>query len=176
MNNLIKPIKRNRITKLILLLTLFSINTQIMAQKNHTVSQTSSEVTESEKKLREFYHSYITAANARDFNAIANVVAEDVMLNGKMVKRADIIAQFKILIKAIPDFKWNVKQLVVDGEDIAARLRDSGTPEANTIFGENPKRNLVEFTEFGSYKVRDGLFVEMWFLIDVTAIAEQLKN
>ncbi len=177
MKNLIeiKSMNLNRITKLILLLTLFSINTQIMAQKNSTASQRSSENIESEEKLREFYHSYIAAANARDFDAIANVVAEDVMLNGKMVKRADIIAQFKILIKAIPDFKWNLQQLVVDGEDIAARLRDSGTPEANTFFGDNPKGKTVEFTEFGSYKVRDGLFVEMWFLIDVTAIAEQLK-
>lgn len=176
MNNLIKSTYLNRITKLILLLILFSINTQIMAQKNSTASQRSSVVIESEKNLREFYHSYIAAANSRDFDAIANVVAEDVMLNGKMVKRADIIAQFKILIKAIPDFKWNLKQLVVDGENIAARLLDSGTPEANTFLGDNRKRNTVEFTEFGSYKVRNGLFVEMWFLIDVTAIAEQLKN
>lgn len=76
------------------------------------------------------------------------------------------------ILKAILDFKWNLKQLVVDSEDIAARLRDSGSPEINTSFGENPNRNFAEFTEFASYKVRNGLFVEMWFLIDVTAIAE----
>ena len=175
MNNLIKIINLKRIKKLILLLTLFSITTQIMSQTK-SPSQRSSEVIDAKTKLREFYHSYIAAANSRDFDAIANVVAEDVMLNGKMVKRADIIAQFKILIKAIPDFKWNLQQLVVEGEHIAARLRDSGTPEANTFFGENPIGHIVEFTEFGSYKVRNGLFVEMWFLIDVTAIAEQLKK
>lgn len=177
MNNLIKIMSGNlsRITKLMFVLALFSISIKSMAQQKSSASETTSNSIKSENKLRDFYRSYIAAANSRDFDAIADVVAEDVMLNGKMVKREDIIAQFKILLKAIPDFKWNLKQLVVDGEDIAARLRDSGTPEANTFFGDNPKRNTVEFTEFGSYKVRNGLFVEMWFLIDVTAIAEQFK-
>jgi len=127
-------------------------------------------------KLQDFYRKYIAAANARDYDAIANAVAEDVRLNGKMVRRADIIAQFKTLIEAIPDFKWNLQQVVVEDGEIGARSLDSGTPGSKTFFGENPKGKTVEFTEFGSYKVKDGLFVEMWFLIDVTAIAEQLKN
>lgn len=162
--------------KLMFALALLSISTMAMAQSTKVTSTTSKTVISDNSKLRDFYRSYIAAANARNYDAIANVVAEDVKLNGKMVKRADIIAQFKILIEAIPDFKWNLQQLVVDGGEIGARLRDSGTPGAKTFFGENPKGKTVDFTEFGSYKVKDGLFVEMWFLIDVKAIAEQLKN
>ncbi|KRD58797.1 hypothetical protein ASE40_21060 [Flavobacterium sp. Root935] len=162
--------------KLILALALLSTSTMAVAQSTKVISTTSKTVTSDNNKLRDFYRSYIAAANARDYDAIANVVAEDVRLNGKMVSRADIIAQFKILIEAIPDFKWDLQQLVVDGGEIGARLRDSGTPGAKTFFGENPKGKTVEFTEFGSYKIKDGLFVEMWFLIDVTAIAEQLKK
>lgn len=162
--------------KFMFTLVLLSIGTMAMAQSTKVISNTSKTVTLDNIKLRDFYRSYIAAANARDYDAIANVVAEDVKLNGKMVRRADIIAQFKILIEAIPDFKWNLQQLVVDDGEIGARLHDSGTPGAKTFFGKNPKGKTVEFTEFGSYKVKDGLFVEMWFLIDVTAIAGQLKN
>jgi len=130
----------------------------------------------SENKMRDYYRGYIEAANSRNYDAIAKVIAEEVKLNGKMVKRADIIAQFKILIDAMPDFTWDLKQLVVDGEEIGARSLSSGTPGAKTFFGENPNRKRVEFTEFGSYKVQNGHFVEMWFLIDVTAITQQLTN
>jgi predicted ester cyclase len=55
-----------------------------------------------EKTLHDFYRNYIAAANARDFAAIANVVAEQVTLNGVAVNREDIISQFKILVDAVP--------------------------------------------------------------------------
>lgn len=178
MKNVIKTLTATAIgsfnkTKFIILL--LTINSIGMAQNKKTESP-KSKVEISENKLRDFYQSYIAAANARNYDAIANVVAEEVMLNGKMVKREDIISQFKILIDAMPDFKWNLQQLVVNNGEIGARLRDSGTPGKSTFFGENSKGKSVEFTEFGSYKVKNGFFVEMWFLIDVTTIAEQLKN
>lgn len=128
------------------------------------------------KTLHDFYRNYIAAANARDFDAIANVVTENVTLNGAAVKREDIIAEFKGLVNAVPDFTWHIEDLVVEEDRIAARLRDTGTPEATTFFGQNPNGKSVTFTEFGSYKVRDGLFVEMSYLIDVTAISQQLKK
>jgi predicted ester cyclase len=128
------------------------------------------------KTLHDFYRNYIAAANARDFAAIVNVVAESVTLNGAAVKREDIIAEFKGLVNAVPDFTWNIVDLVVEEDRIAARLRNTGTPESTTFFGQNPNGKSVTFTEFGSYKVRDGLFVEMSYLIDVPSISQQLKK
>ncbi len=129
-----------------------------------------------EKTLHSFYRDYIAAANARDFAAIANVVAENVTLNGVPVKREDIIAEFKGLVDAVPDFTWHIEDLVVEEDRIAARLRDTGTPKEKTFFGQNLDGKSVTFTEYGSYKVRDGLFVEMSFLMDVTSISQQLKE
>ncbi|MBD0297865.1 MAG: ester cyclase [Flavisolibacter sp.] len=132
--------------------------------------------TSKNKSLHDFYRNYIAAANARDFAAIANVVAENVTLNGVPVKREDIIAEFKGLVNAVPDFTWHIEDLVVEEDRIAARLRDTGTPEATTFFGQNPNGKSVTFSEFGSYKIRDGLFVEMSYLIDVPSISQQLKK
>ncbi len=129
-----------------------------------------------EKTLHDFYRNYIAAANARDFAAIANIVAEKVTLNGVAVKREDIIAEFKKLVDAVPDLTWYIEHLVVEEDRIAARLQDTGTPKATTFFGQNPNGKSVKFTEYGSYKVRDGLFVEMSFLMDVTSISRQLKE
>lgn len=42
-----------------------------------------------------FYRKYITAANSRDFDAIAIVVADNVKLNGQVVKRVNVLAGFK---------------------------------------------------------------------------------
>jgi predicted ester cyclase len=126
--------------------------------------------------LYEFYRDYIAAANSRDFDAIADIVAERVKLNGNIVKREDIIKEFKKLIEAVPDFTWDIQDLLVDGNSISARLTDTGTPSENTFFGPNPERKLVEFTEYGSYKVENGYFVEMWYLIDFPSIARQLEQ
>jgi predicted ester cyclase len=149
------------------------------SNKENTVpngnSDNSSE-TKGNRTLHDFYRNYIAAANARDFAAIANVVAEDVKLNGTPVKREDIIAEFKGLISAVPNFTWDIKDLVIEEDRIAARLQNTGTPNAETFFGQNSNAKSVTFTEFGSYKVRDGLFVEMNYLIDVPSISQQLKK
>ena len=91
MNNILKIKSGNlsSITKLMLVLAFFSISINSMGQQKSSASATTSNSSKSENKLRDFYRSYIAAANSRDFDAIANVVAEDVMLNGKMVKRED---------------------------------------------------------------------------------------
>jgi len=134
------------------------------------------DINSTNEELHAFYRNYITAANSRDFGAISNNVAENLTLNGVAVKREDIISEFKGLVDAVPNFTWHIEDLVVEGDHIAARLRDTGTPKATTFFGQNPDGKSVEFSEYGSYKVRDGLFVEMWYLIDLASISQQLNK
>lgn len=75
----------------------------------------------------------------------------------------------------MPDFVWRIEDLFTQDGRIAARLRDAGTP-AKRWLGFEPTGASVEFTEFASYRVRDGRFLEMWFLMDIPSVSEQLSR
>jgi len=125
--------------------------------------------------LQEFYRRYIDAANARQFDVIATLIHDDVMINGLPHKREDSLSGLREITDAVPDFFWHIEDLLTQDDRIAARLRDTGKPTKRWL-GFNPTGASVEFTEFASYKVRDGRFAEMWFLMDVSAIADQLGS
>lgn len=123
--------------------------------------------------LRAFYHRYVEAANARDYDAIAELLHDKVTVGGNLYKRDDVLASLKGIVDAVPDFTWHLEALVIEEDRIAARLRDTGTP-TKTFLGVPPTGASVEISEFASYRVRDGRFEEMWFLIDQPTLASQL--
>ncbi|MEQ8475115.1 ester cyclase [Fulvivirga sp.] len=128
----------------------------------------------SRDNLKDFYLKYVEAANSRDFETISNMINDDVVLKGKPSKKEESIAGFKQVISTFPDHKWHIEDLFIDGDRIAVRLRNTGTPKKTTSFGKNPNEISVEYTEYASYKVVDGKFIEMWYLIDDLGIREQL--
>jgi predicted ester cyclase len=124
--------------------------------------------------LKGFYGRYIAALNARDFDVVETLVADDVHVNGKPYQRKDVIASLEGIVAAVPDFFWTVQDLFTEEGRIAARLHDTGTP-VKPFLGQEPTGAPFAITEYGSYRVSDGLFVDMWFLMDSAAVAEQLR-
>lgn len=125
--------------------------------------------------LSDFYHRYIAALNERNFEVVATLIPDEVKVNGQYTKREDVLASLNWLTDVVPNYKWHIEDLFTDGERIAVRLHDTGTPAKN-FFGAEPTGGSIEFTEFASYKVHDGKFVEMWYLIDVEKIKDQLTK
>lgn len=128
----------------------------------------------SNSEMRAFYQRYVAAANTRDFQFIASIFAEDVSVNGVQVKRADVIAGLTWLVDAVPDLVWHLDDLVVEDDRLAAKLRDKGTP-TKEFLGFAPNGAQIEFAEYTHYKVKAGLFVEMWYMLDTAEIAKQLN-
>jgi len=125
--------------------------------------------------LHDFYQRYVAALNERNFDVVATLIPDEVMVNGQPNKREDVLAALKWLTDVVPDYKWHIEDLFIDGERIAVRLHDTGTP-AKTFFGAEPTGGAIGFTEFASYRVRGGQFAEMWYLLDTAAIVEQLNS
>ncbi|MFC5814072.1 ester cyclase [Nonomuraea harbinensis] len=65
--------------------------------------------------------------------------------------------------------------MVVDGDRVAARLVDTGTPvkEGN---GLAPTGASVSFAETAFYRVEDGRFKSMWYLMDADTVRRQLAG
>ena len=125
--------------------------------------------------LSDFYRRYIASLNERNFDVLETLIADDVAVNGKMHKREDVVAGLHWLTTTVPDYVWKIEDLFTEEERIAVRLRDKGTP-VETFLGAAPTGASIEFTEFASYRVQGGQFVEMWYLLDTASIIDQLSK
>jgi predicted ester cyclase len=124
-------------------------------------------------ELRSFYEGYVALANDRDFDRLDEFVHDEVIVNGTPVARDDMVAQLRGHTLAVPDFSWDLQDLVVGDGRIAARLVDRGTPVSEWN-GLAPTGASVEFAETAFYEVVDGRFATMWFLMDVDTVKQQL--
>lgn len=125
--------------------------------------------------LKAFYGRYIAALNARDFDTIRSLIADEVHVNGTPYKGDDVIASLRGIADAVPDYRWTVQDLFADENRIAARLQDKGKP-AKAFLGHEATGASLDIMEYGSYRVEDGRFVDMWFLIDAATAGEQLRT
>tara|TARA_R110000782_G_scaffold167129_2_gene259071 strand:- start:24989 stop:25318 length:330 start_codon:yes stop_codon:yes gene_type:complete len=104
---------------------------------------------------------------------IASLYHDEVLINGVPRTRDDALRGFKETIDAVPDFHWHLEDLVIEGDRIASKLRDTGTP-VKEWFGLPPNGRSVDFTELCHYRVQDGRFAEAWFMMDYLTVADQL--
>lgn len=161
--------------KRVLIVAIASLTT-LSNVKSQNMNTLNSPIRPAEAAMREFYQRYIDAANNRDFGIIASMINDEVLINGKKAKKEESIAGFKFVIDNVPNHVWHIEDLHIDGERVAVRLRNTGTPKETSFYGQNPTGKSVEFTEFASYKIRNGRFVEMWYLVDAAKIREQLND
>ncbi|MFD6566614.1 ester cyclase [Micromonospora profundi] len=126
-------------------------------------------------ELRDFYLRYVELANKREFARMAEFAHEEVIMNGTPVKMADMVAEFYKHVDAVPDFHWEIQDLVVEGDRVAARLIDTGTP-VQEWNGLTPTGKSVRFAETAFYRIEDGKFKDMWYLMDADTVRRQLAG
>jgi predicted ester cyclase len=129
----------------------------------------------SETDVRGVFERYIAALNAHEFHRMTEFVHDEVVVNGHSVRRDDVIAELQGHGDAVPDFTWRVQDVAVEGDRVAARLFNRGTP-AKEWFGVTPTGVTVEYAEYAFHKVRDGRFYEMNYLMDAQAVQRQLSS
>ncbi|MFG2455775.1 ester cyclase [Streptomyces sp. NPDC048523] len=82
----------------------------------------------SDGDLRAFYLRYIEALNAHEFDAMDEFISDRTTLNGEPATRDDLIAVQTHDVDAVPDLHWELNELLFDGDRLAARLVNTGTP------------------------------------------------
>ena len=124
--------------------------------------------------FRDIYTRYLACCNERRFSEFAEFVHDPIRFGGEMTPLAAYAGIIASNIEAVPNFHWEVQDLVTDGSSVAVRLEDSGTPQANWL-GIAPSRRSMRFQEFAFYRFQDGKIAEMWFMLDVPSIQSQLQ-
>ncbi|MER6533457.1 ester cyclase [Streptomyces sp900105755] len=127
----------------------------------------------SDTDLRAFYLRYIEALNAHEISRMDEFIHDEITLNGEPGTREQVITVLNGAIDAVPDFHWELRETAVDGDRLAARLTNTGTP-ATEWLGVAPTGASFEIVEYAIYQVRDGRFVHMTALHDAETLRRQL--
>jgi predicted ester cyclase len=123
--------------------------------------------------LRTFYERYIAALNAHEFDRMDEFVHDDIVMHSEPSSRDALVAQLRSITDAVPDFHWETQELALNGDSLAARLINTGTPTREWL-GVAPSGRSIEIVEYAIYRVRDGRFLHMSAIHDAETLRNQL--
>ena len=122
---------------------------------------------------RSLYLSYLECCNKHDFDGMASFYTSTIEVNDVAMDPAAVAAQFAPLISAFPDWHWEIRHLVVDGDYIAVHFRVTGTQQG-AFQGIEATGRRVTVSEFTLYRLEDGKFAGVWDYTDMDAVMRQI--
>jgi predicted ester cyclase len=124
--------------------------------------------------LDAFYRRYNACCNAHAFDRLHEFVASDVRVNGAEQGLEAYVAGLRAVVAAFPDYRWDLRHLLIDGECIAAHFVDTGTHRGEFL-GAPATGRAVTTQEFAVYRVEAGRIAEVWVTADNLGLLEQLR-
>ena len=81
---------------------------------------------------------------------------------------------FEVTFKAMPDFKYSLKQIVAEEELVWMYSTTSGTHTGGDWLGVPPTGNRLKFDVVDMFRIQDGLIAEHWDVADTYSLFSQL--
>jgi predicted ester cyclase len=123
--------------------------------------------------LTRVYREYIACLNAQDWPALGRFVHENVSHNGNRIGVAGYRQMLERDFVEIPDLCFTIELLVADSRYVASRLRFDCTPRKRFV-NLDVDGTRVSFAENVFYEFRERKIIQVWSIIDKTAIEAQL--
>jgi predicted ester cyclase len=120
------------------------------------------------------YRRYNGRCNAHEFDTLGEFVAEDVQVNGEPQGLAGYVTGLQAVVRAFPDYRWDLRHLFVDGDWVSAHFVDTGTHRGEFL-GIPATGRRVSTQEFAVYRWAGGRIAEVWVTADNLALVEQLR-
>jgi steroid delta-isomerase-like uncharacterized protein len=116
--------------------------------------------------------------NAGDIDGFGRQLADDFVEHnenpGVPPTKAGTLQYFQMLVRAFPDFRMDVQDVIASGDKAVARLQVVGTHQGEFMgipaTGKSAAVNLIDITRFSD----DGLAREHWGVVDQLALMQQL--
>jgi predicted ester cyclase len=109
-----------------------------------------------------FYRRYLQRCNEHRFDDLGGFVAGDVEVNGARMGLRGYADGLAGVVAACPDYHWDLRHLLVDGDWLGAHLVGTGT----TATGRR-----VHMPEFAMYRLAGDRIAEVWGDLDRTRLA-----
>jgi aspartyl-tRNA synthetase len=121
-----------------------------------------------------FYRHYLVACNAHAFDRLADFVAEDVWVNDRPQGLTAYVAGLRAVTRAFPDYHWELRHLLIEGDSIAAHFTDTGT-HLGEFLGVAPTGRVITTSEFAIYRLEQDRIAQVWVAADNLTLLNQLR-
>jgi predicted ester cyclase len=125
-------------------------------------------------ELAAFYRRYNACCNEHRFADLGEFVARGVAIDGIERGLDAYAAELRAVVRAFPDYRWEVRRLVADAPWIAAHCSDTGT-HRETFRGVDATGRSVTVPEFAFYRVDAGRIAEVWGMAFHENLLAQLR-
>jgi steroid delta-isomerase-like uncharacterized protein len=128
---------------------------------------------------KELVRQFTAATNAADWEALAEVVAEDFARHSAatagpaVTSREEFVAMQKSFLLSFPDQKVTIQQLIAEGDYVAGLATYSGT-QTGPVNDFPATGNAVESPFLAVFRVEAGRIAELWVEWDNVAMLTQL--
>jgi predicted ester cyclase len=111
------------------------------------------------------YERYLACCNERRFDQLGEFVDEQVSGSGSVDGLAAYVERVKAVCTGFPDYRWELQELVVEANSIAARLIGQGT-HTGFFNGIRPTGRKITIQELVIYRIVDGKIIQCWGDLD----------
>jgi steroid delta-isomerase-like uncharacterized protein len=111
----------------------------------------------------------------KDFSGLVDLMREDYIQHNRLVGqgRKGFQEFFEAWFNASPDFKYELKQIVSEGDKVWAHGTYSGTHNGDWL-GVPTTGKFYTFDAVDIFRVQDGKLAEHWDVLDVYSLFKQL--
>ena len=121
-----------------------------------------------------FYRHYMAACNAHAFDRLSTFVAEDVWVNDEPQGLTAYVAGLRAVVHAFPDYHWELRHLLIEGDSISAHFTDTGTHRGEFL-GVAPTGRRITISEFAVYRLEHDRIAQVWVAADNLSLLDQLR-
>jgi predicted ester cyclase len=107
------------------------------------------------------YERYLNRCNEHRFDELGEFVSEHAGGSGETDGLAGYIDRLKDVTAAFPDYHWELQDLIVEGDTIAARLIGQGT-HTGPFGGVAATGRQISTQELVIYRFADAKIVQCW--------------
>lgn len=129
---------------------------------------------DADQELADRYRFYLGLCGSAELDRLDEVVAPELLVEGVPTTRAAYVAQIAAVLAAFPDYRWQVRHLVVNRPLLAAHLVGRGTHTGTPWLGRPAAGATVTIPEHAVYSWSGGLVREVWSTTDRLDTLHQL--
>jgi predicted SnoaL-like aldol condensation-catalyzing enzyme len=129
------------------------------------------------KKNKELVEAFCTTVFVNhDLSTLDHFMRDDYIQHNPDVPqgKAGFKQFFEVTFKAMPDFKYTLKQIVAEEDLVWIYCTTSGTHTGGEWLGVQPTGNRLNFDVVDMFRIQDGLIAEHWDVADTYSLFSQL--
>jgi steroid delta-isomerase-like uncharacterized protein len=115
--------------------------------------------------------------NRGDLDAASGYVAPDMALNGERIGREAYKWRDEAMRAAFPDLRYDIEDLVAEGDTVVARWRMTGTHEgdlAGPTMSVPPSGKRIDLRGMSLCRIEGGMVAENWESFDMMEFLGQI--